>query len=561
MKLNTKIFLFLFGLTVVAAGIIGLSSYTIKSTQTHLNNLIEKDELFLSEVKDIYTQGLQRGQAIRNIILDPQDQKAIENFTTAADESEKIFNEIIPLASKYGVKDQVMKLKTLSEQDIQLQKEAADLAMKDPTEALKLIKTKETPVWREIKTSYFSTEKRVAAKFESNQAENNQTISFNLKMIFGFLGLFIVVSIVLFLYMRKIVTKPIIALSKDVDRLAGGDLTIKPAVASSKDEIGILMTSFNKMVGDLRELVSRVRDSSDDVAASAEELLAGAEQTNKATEQIASTMEELSAGTDEQVSGMNTASHLIQQMSEEFTSISAYTKKVTESANETLEKSTTGQESISVVTEQMNSIHEHVDELGEVVKGLGSRSQQIGDIIEVITGIAAQTNLLALNAAIEAARAGEQGRGFAVVADEVRKLAEQSALSAQQISELVQHIQIETEQAVTSMGTVTAEVLQGMNVVHGAGDAFEQIQVSINDVSSQIQEVSASVEELTGSTKTMIQSINTVSKVVEESSAGTQSISAATEEQLASMEEITSSASDLAHMAEDLKTTIGKFQI
>lgn len=561
MKLNTKIFLFLSGLSILAAGIIALSSFTIKATQNELNTFIEKDVLFLTQVKDIYAQGLRRGQAVRNVILNPQDQKAKDNFSDAVNQTNKYMDAVLSTSSNFGVEKKVEQLHNLTKKDIVLQEQAIHLSKKDQTSAMELISNNETNVWRDIKSSYDSIEKGVSATFKADQSMHNQKINSNLNLIYALLALFVVVSIVLFLYMRKLVTKPIVAISKDVDRLAHGDLTLDPIAAASKDEIGTLITSFNKMVTDLRELVSQVRDSSENVASSAEELLAGAEQTNKATEYIASTMEELAAGTEQQVDGVKITSSGIQQMSEGFSTIALHTKQVSDSARVTLEKSAYGQQSIATVTKQMGSIQSNVDNLSHVVKGLGSRSEEIGNIIEVITGIAAQTNLLALNAAIEAARAGEQGRGFAVVADEVRKLAEQSAVSAQQISGMVNEIQSETEQAVASMGTVTAEVGQGIHVVHSAGDAFQQIQVSINEVSSQIQAVSTSVEGLAANAGTMVQSIDTVSRIVEESSAGSQSISAATEEQLASMEEINSSASDLAHMAEDLKTTVGKFRI
>ena len=143
----------------------------------------------------------------------------------------------------------------------------------------------------------------------------------------------------------------------------------------------------------------------------------------------------------------------------------------------------------------MESINNNVDTLALVVEGLGKRSFEIGAITEVITAIADQTNLLSLNAAIEAARAGEHGRGFAVVSDEVRKLAEQSAQSAQQISQLITLIQEETKKAVKSMEKVSTEVEQGTSAVNEAGKSFNQIQATVNDVTLQVEEVTMTLKQ------------------------------------------------------------------
>ncbi|BCJ86548.1 hypothetical protein skT53_15330 [Effusibacillus dendaii] len=220
-----------------------------------------------------------------------------------------------------------------------------------------------------------------------------------------------------------------------------------------------------------------------------------------------------------------------------------------------------GNQAIRTAISQMNSIQNTVSGLAKVITGLGERSQEIGQIVEAITSIASQTNLLALNAAIEAARAGEHGRGFAVVADEVRKLAEQSSISAQQISELIATIQEETNKAVESMERGTKEVSEGITAVNLAGESFEQIGHSITDVSSQMQEVSAASKQMSTNSQQVIKSIDTISEITESTAAGAQNVSAASEEQLATMEEITASANALAQMAEELQKIVMKFKV
>jgi methyl-accepting chemotaxis protein len=236
-------------------------------------------------------------------------------------------------------------------------------------------------------------------------------------------------------------------------------------------------------------------------------------------------------------------------------------QNVSDSSVQASEKAREGNQAIQTAIKQMNHIHETVHGSAEIIKGLEERSKEIGQITRVITDISSQTNLLALNAAIEAARAGEHGRGFAVVADEVRKLAKQSNESAKQISDLISMIQVETNKAVQSMKTTTKEVIEGIDVVNTAGTSFEQIENVIKDVVSQIQEVSSEVEQMAFGTGQVVESINMIAKVSEETASRTQNISTATEEQSASMEEISASASSLSIMAEELQMLIRKFKV
>lgn len=234
---------------------------------------------------------------------------------------------------------------------------------------------------------------------------------------------------------------------------------------------------------------------------------------------------------------------------------------VTHTSQQASERSLEGNKAIQTAINQMNSINHTVEELSEVVEGLGQRSTQIGNIIEVITGIAEQTNLLALNAAIEAARAGEHGRGFAVVADEVRKLAEQSSGSAQQIADLIAAIQAETAKAVTSMESATQEVREGIQLVHGAGESFGHIQGSVGEVAQQIDSVASSAEKLKAGMDGVMDVIRQIAHIANETASGSQNVSAATEEQLAAMEEIASSAEALSKMMEELNDLVQRFKV
>ena len=196
-----------------------------------------------------------------------------------------------------------------------------------------------------------------------------------------------------------------------------------------------------------------------------------------------------------------------------------------------------------------------------MVTELGERSKEIGQIVDTITGIAGQTNLLALNAAIEAARAGEQGRGFAVVAEEVRKLAEQSAVAAKQIAAMIGEIQQDTVRAVAAMEDGTREVKTGTAVVNNAGESFAQIAALVEKVSTQVGQIAVAIEKMAGNSSHVVAAMREIDQVSKHTAAETQTISAATEEQSASMEEMAASSQRLAQMAISLENAVKQFQI
>ncbi|MBL0386578.1 methyl-accepting chemotaxis protein [Tumebacillus sp. ITR2] len=366
--------------------------------------------------------------------------------------------------------------------------------------------------------------------------------------------------ILTFVLIRTILT-PIRDVNAQLAEIASGDGDLTKHISiKNNDEIGDLAASFNGMVDNLRGLVAQISESAEQVASSAEELNASADLTKQATEQISGTILEIAEGADHQVRSVGDCAQEMDQMSSGAQQIASSANHVSQMANQTSEIATVGNRAIRSAIDQMNSIHSTIEDLSGVVQKLGQRSEQIGNIIEVITAISAQTNLLALNAAIEAARAGEQGRGFAVVADEVRKLAEQSSASAQEIGELIRAIQEETGLAMTSMEKGTQEVTVGINVVNTAGASFEQIFEAVNDVASQIREVSAASQQMSAGTSQVVQQFEMISQVAEGAASGTQNASAVAQEQLASMQEIASSASSLAHLADELQELVGKFK-
>lgn len=263
---------------------------------------------------------------------------------------------------------------------------------------------------------------------------------------------------------------------------------------------------------------------------------------------------------EKQLTNIDTAKENVDSASEDINSMTVQAREAAENSASTKEAAIRGESLMQGAMTRMEQIEKSVMSSADVVKKLGENSQQIGQIVESISAIADQTNLLALNAAIEAARAGEAGRGFSVVAEEVRKLAEQSQDSAEEIKKRIFVIQKDTEEAVVSMQSGTDEVQQGTAAIREVGEQFSKIMEMVNDIEAQVRGISTSVDKVSTNTTNIVSAVDDIDDVSRKTSEHTQAISAAAEEQSASSEEIASASQALATLATDLQTAIGKFK-
>ncbi|WP_042203686.1 methyl-accepting chemotaxis protein [Paenibacillus camerounensis] len=366
--------------------------------------------------------------------------------------------------------------------------------------------------------------------------------------------------VLLGLLISRMIVRPVKEVRSLLLQAEHGDFTVKSSYVS-KDEIGGLSASFNEMTGKLQSIFSTVQESSHFVASTSEQLSASAEQNSHASGHIAETVQELATGTEKQVQLVEGSSASITEINGYTQTIAGNTEQMKQDALHASRLSAEGNQAINEVTSQMNSISANVHSLYEAVTSLNHRSAEIGQIISVISGISAQTNLLALNASIEAARAGEHGRGFAVVAGEVRKLAEQSDRSAEQVTQLIRLIQQDTEITLSTMDKTSQEVESGLSIVNHAGRSFHNIEEAVSRFVDQIADIAQAIQMLAEGSSGINDSISEVSAVARDSASITQNISAATEEQLASMQEISSSAQALASLADDLQKILNQFKI
>jgi methyl-accepting chemotaxis protein len=435
----------------------------------------------------------------------------------------------------------------------------------------------------------------------------------------------------------SIASHDLVDLGRALQNLAEGDLTgrftvsARPAEVTSRDEVGQMAVSFNKMIQRLQEsgkafdqtmtnlrgLLGQVVDNANGVGIASEQLSSAAEQAGQATQQVASTIQQVAQGTAQQAESAIKATASVEQMSYAIDGVARgaqeqsaavgkaadLTERIANAIRQVAENAQSGAESsaeaarvahegaskVEEAVQEMVSIKEKVRLSAEKVRKMGHRSEQIGAIVEAIEDIASQTNLLALNAAIEAARAGEHGRGFAVVAEEVRKLAEKSAGSAGEISNLIIGIQEIAGEAMAAMdesahevevgsslavesGQALAEILRAIETVEeevaGIAGAAQQISASsaelvaaMNSVSAVVEENTAAAEEMAASSGEIHRAVREVAGVSEENSAAAEEVSAMTEEMSAQVEEVTASAESLSQMAHGLRQLVARFKV
>lgn len=402
---------------------------------------------------------------------------------------------------------------------------------------------------------------------EANQSEAERISRVNDKyyntmriVTAGIIIIAVALAILVGLYISSMIVKPIKRLKDLMEKGGQGDFSERSTYIG-KDEVGSLSDSYNTMADGMKDLIETLSETSHHLASSSEQLSSSSDESSRASEHISETIQELAAKSETQMKLMESSSKDIHHVNDTTGSITERAKKVAETAEQAAVVSTEGASRISEVTKQMKSINHNVVTLGQSIATLESRINKIGDITMVITDISSQTNLLALNAAIEAARAGEQGKGFAVVADEVRKLAEQTAGSAEQITSLISQIQTDSKNTSLSMSTAANEVDAGIGIVRDAGDSFMKIEKSINELVTLVEEVSESLERLKEHTNTINYSILEVNSMASEAAASTENVSSATEEQVASMQEIAASSTSLAQLATDLQDKIKQFKI
>ncbi|MBG9817725.1 MULTISPECIES: methyl-accepting chemotaxis protein [Bacillus] len=360
--------------------------------------------------------------------------------------------------------------------------------------------------------------------------------------------------------MGRRIAKPARSLMESANRIADGDLTGMVEV-QSKDEIGQLAASFQKMQGRIKELISKISNSSSEVSKMSSQLRTVTTESSQSAQQVSEAMTNMSEGINDSVANITDCTTSVAEID---TQIEGVTKEVDEMksvSSDVQEQSESGQKLVNHVLDHLNMLHDKMTNSKQAAEELQSHSTEIESVISIITDISAQTNLLALNASIEAARVGEEGKGFAVVADEVRKLAEQSADAAKTVSDLVIGTQENSQRVLESVEESSKAVEEGREQMEGTSQNFALIYDGVSQFSRRTNNLLASIKQVEQAYQTISTSIEQISVVSEEHAASSQEVAAATEQQSAGMQQISSAIEQLSDMSEDLAQMVSTFKV
>ena len=371
----------------------------------------------------------------------------------------------------------------------------------------------------------------------------------------------IIVIVVASQYFSKLIAKPFITLSTVMRTIADGELKDYDIKIKSNDEIGQVYQSFKVMNQNLRSLVGNIQLTAGSLASQSLQLSSATDQTSQSLTQVVTTISEMAQGNSDQASMVQTTTDAISRVNDIVSDATEKTETAADKAQETLNLAIDGQDAIKRQSQKIEENNKYTKAVGESIQQLAAMADEIRNIVGVINNIANQTNLLSLNASIEAARAGDAGRGFAVVAEEIRKLAEQSGSSAGKIEDLVKSINGKIQETVLQMNQAKDSVISMEASADDTKKSFDRILGSVTDLAQIVKDVNIAFEEISEQVEEVAKQAIDISAVVEEASAGMEEISASSEEQLAAMETISNSSEELKNMANDLLTQVSKFKI
>ncbi|WP_234340145.1 methyl-accepting chemotaxis protein [Gorillibacterium timonense] len=347
---------------------------------------------------------------------------------------------------------------------------------------------------------------------------------------------------------------PVKDLMRALERLSTGDFYVR--LRESGDELGQVNARFNQTVEHIGNLVTTIKGVSIESANQSQQMFSTVEMGNKSTGELTTHIEQMMDRISQQSVAITESATSLEEIATGVQTIAGNTSQLSETSTQMMLQSEKGNHNVEQVIEQMNSIHDSVKSSVVLMEKLQRRSEEIGEIVQVITQISAQTSLLSLNASIEAARAGENGRGFAVVANEVKKLSEESKKSAEQIVELVAHIRKETKQAVESIVEGERNVESGMEIVKETGVLFNEILAATDQVTTQAQEVSAATEEMVAVTEQISASFQELSGLADQNASLSDDMKGQAYEQQEAFAQIVDSADHLNRISDQLKDLV-----
>ncbi|MCL4440541.1 MAG: methyl-accepting chemotaxis protein [Firmicutes bacterium] len=551
-SLKTKVFLFTLLLVILIGSLLSWTFYNFHVVETKTANLGALSVAAQGAIS--MNRFLYRENAAADQLVYAKDQSAISEFKQAAEGYKSAKRQVLDNAQGYIDKNLLRQLGTI---DAEVSRDFPDRLTQTGSETdLTQFRT----LTREQLDIAVRIEKDLSSQYLQSERDivSYTYISQTLVTVAG-LGLVLLLSIAGFIW-SGVLTKSLINMVRTLARVSKGELNLQVDVVNF-DEVGQIEAAIGKMVGDLRGIVVSIDEGAQLVNTSAQQLTANTAQIVAAINMVAQSVQNINYQAQTQIERTREASTAVGQLSSAIQHSNANIQNVAENSGNTFSLAKQGSVEIGEVIQKMESINLRAKDSAEVIKQLGETGKEVGKIVDFITEVASQTNLLALNAAIEAARAGEQGRGFAVVAEEVRKLAEQSADSAKEISTLINDMQNTTLKAVSSIQVGNREVTEGLAVTRKAGEALKQILLAVEKVNARIQEITAANQQMAAASEFITPIMEHVAEGATMIGDATIEVNSAIQEESASMTGITVNVEQLAKFAVELQYIVQKFKL
>ncbi|WPP39381.1 methyl-accepting chemotaxis protein [Paenibacillus hunanensis] len=408
-------------------------------------------------------------------------------------------------------------------------------------------------------TSFLETENQLTDQRVSVLHDSNVNLKI---LLYVLLGAVIIISLLVGSIIAYRITRNMRLVTHTINDIAssGGDLTRRIEVKTN-DEVRDLGQATNSLLINLQRIIKDVQSNTVQLALASEQLEKGAYENSRASDEVAQSIQKIALGSERQVSRTEDISSVVEQSIAGLGMVADTSEAVAGMARQTQELATVGGEKIQNSVQSVQSMATAFRAIETGVNELSQRSQQILSITGYISQTSTQTNLLALNAAIEAARAGEHGRGFSVVADEIRKLADQSSHSTQEITAIIQSMTAAIDSIVELVTSTTSQVDDGVVMLGEAGETFDRIMGQIGQLNVQINEVAGSVAEMSKGNQAVGTSLQEINSITEDMAAFTEEVSAMTEEQTASLAEMVSTTAQLKQMSTSLQEVVDQFKI